>query len=484
MNDDDDPPPPPGVKLRDPSDVDTLRGDLERGVRDAMLRYVHGNEYNGVRLELTDLDYADKPHYTLKEQNEAKLTDKILARRLRGTVKLVDVATNEVLDTRKNLTLARVPYLTPRATFIHNGTEYGPISQARLLPGAYSRWRSNGELETMLNVRPGTGPSMRLTLDPATGQYRLKLGSSNLHAYSVFKSLGVSDAELERRWGPQVLEINKAKYSSDALDKAYAKAVPKWQRSATLTSEQKAEAVKAALDRAQIAESIARQNLPNLYSATKSAEWRMAGAALEKHAAMDWFRNTGFEPTLSAEETLAAFSAWDFEHATAGIGAVVKRASDVSMHRPLPPHWQLDPGWIDWLGDYERGVRTEHDEIYKSAWLVAKRQFGAQFVADPTADRAIKLMEWSIDPVALLPESEKQACVDALSESYDRELACWLMRKAVCSEADEAALVKLAASRGMPTTESVSGDAMSAAADGFIRANEIIEILGHGDDSI
>lgn len=275
---------PKGVRLRDPDDTDGVREDIETGVMKAMQNYVHGYEYGGTRLELSDLAYTDRPRYSLAEQREALLKDATLARRLRGTVTLVDVETGKPLEVRKHMTLARVPYLTQRGTMIHNGSEYAPVSQSRLLPGAYTRKRNNGELETHFNVRPGTGSAMRMSLDPTTGQYRLRVGTSNVHAYSVFKDLGVSDDEMERRWGPEILEANRTGYDSRAIERVYMKAIPKWQRDAALPKADKARNVVEAFSRAQVAGAVLRDNLPNLYSREKAAAWRTQGLALEKLA--------------------------------------------------------------------------------------------------------------------------------------------------------------------------------------------------------
>lgn len=283
-DDDDLVPPPEGVRLRDPNDTDGLRDDIEQGVLKAMQNYVHGYEYGGTRIELSDLAYADRPRYTLAEQREALLKDATLARRLRGTVTLVDTETNKPLEVRKNITLARVPYLTQRGTMIHNGSEYAPVSQSRLLPGAYTRRRNNGELETHFNTRPGTGSAIRMSLDPQTGQYRLRVGTSNVHAYSVLKDIGVTDEEMERRWGPEILEANRKGYDQRAIDRVYAKAIPKWRRDAALPRAEKAREVVEAFGRAQVARAVLRDNLPNLYSREKAASWRLQGRAMEKLA--------------------------------------------------------------------------------------------------------------------------------------------------------------------------------------------------------
>jgi hypothetical protein len=134
---------------------------------------------------------------------------------------------------------------------------------------------------------------MRVTLDPVTAQYRIKVGSSNVHAYSLFRDLGVTDEELERRWGPDILQANKASYDSRALDRVYRKAI-KYNRDDKLPREQKAQLIREAFDRAQVAESVLRDNLPNLFSREKAASWRREGAAIEK-AASEMEKSAAFD---------------------------------------------------------------------------------------------------------------------------------------------------------------------------------------------
>lgn len=486
---------PAGVKLRDPEDSDGLRSDLESGVMNAMQRYVHGYEYGGVRLELDNLHYADKEKYTLAEQKEALLSDKVLARRLRGNVRLVDAATNKTLDSKKNFTLARVPYVTPRGTVISNGSEFALISQSRLLPGAYTRRRENGELETHFNVRPGTGSAMRVTLDPATAQYRLKIGTSNLHAYSVFRSLGVSDEELARRWGTKILEINKSKYSKDALDRAYMKAVPKWQRDPSLPQEEKAKAVLEAFDRAQVAETVLRSNLPNLFSREKSAAWRLANLA-DDYAGMVKESSSKFSPDLSPDEVIDYHQELDFD-----IHDAIKEASfdpdlqpddmresynsiygkhgpRLASMKEWPAHWLDDQdgmGWLDWYKNYAAGRRSDTDDRQIARWKSFKNRHAAKFVNEPTPRRAYALRNWAIDPLKLLPD-DKRASFESDMEKYRRkEYMRWFMRKHDFDDDQARRLGALAKVRGFDHEGEVpdAGALMEMALGGYIKPEDI-----------
>lgn len=492
----DDIPAPPGVRLRDPEDSDGIRGDIESGLVDAMQRYVNGYSYGGVRLELADLKYADNERYSLAAQREALLNDRLLARRLRGTVRLVDDATNKVLDERKNFTLARVPYLTQRNTFISNGSEYAPVMQSRLLPGAYTRRRDSGDLEVHFNTRPGSGPAMRVTLDPTTGQYRLKIGTSNLHAYSVFKDMGVTDEELEQRWGKQVLELNKAKYSKDAISRAYAKAVPKWQRDDKLDIAAKAAALREAIDRAQVSETVIRQNLPTLYDRQKAAHWRSVGAAIDYGDSMLKEAGDRFAPDLSPEQVVDAWQELDFDmHAamkSAGFAPDLapddmresynsiygKHGPQLASMRRWPEHWLDDQdtqGWLEWYSNYADGRRSDQDERQIKRWKAFKQRHGAQFVRKPTPRRAYALRNWGIDPLKLLPPDQREAFESEMDAYRSKEYVKWFMNRHDFDPSEAAKLVAKAALRGavdLPEKPD-AGTLMRLAVDGFIKPEDL-----------
>lgn len=264
---------PEGVELYDFEDFDKTRSLLYEDTKNALLKQFP-KEHNGVRMELADVDYVDPDNYTLQEQKKALQDDAYLSRRLRGTVRLFDTHTGKLLDERK-MTLMRVPFLTERGTFIKDGNEWGTISQQRLIPGAYSRYQKNGDLETQFNVRPGTGKAFRVNLNPQTGQYKFNIAGSDLHMYSLLKDLGVSDEEMKESWGEQLFNTNAEKYDSRTFEKAYNKIVPEWdrKRNTARTREEKAQLIRDALDRSQIASSVAKRTLPTLFDIAKKASW-------------------------------------------------------------------------------------------------------------------------------------------------------------------------------------------------------------------
>lgn len=254
------PPPPKGVKLRAPEDYDSARADIYDGIH-SEISSVFPQSYGGKRLELHDVAWADPDTVPLAKQKDAILKGGTISRRLQGTFRLIDEATNKPLDERR-LTLLRAPHLTERGTFIDNGSEYCSISQDRLLPGAYTRRKNNGGLETQFNLKVGTGPAFRVSMDPETSIMYLEHKGSRWKLHGLLKELGVQDKHLATHWGEDVLNMNKATTTSGVLDKAYAKMVRKPDPQAT--REQKIAALREVFDGMRVHKRVVSRTLPDI----------------------------------------------------------------------------------------------------------------------------------------------------------------------------------------------------------------------------
>lgn len=175
-------------------------------------------------LRLANPRYADDKEYMDRDRKQAILAGQTISRRLLGTWELVDNATGDVLD-RRDMTVAKVPYLFDDGTFVFNGNEY-PISyQSRLAPGIYHRRREDGELEAHVNVA-GRGAGHRYLLDPAKGGvFYLSIGQAKIPLLTLAKSLGASDDELREAWGDDVLAANQQNNDTRSLNKMLAKFV-------------------------------------------------------------------------------------------------------------------------------------------------------------------------------------------------------------------------------------------------------------------
>lgn len=301
---------PEGVELRDYDDYKKLRSGIFDNVKGAFEKSFP-TSYGGVRVELNNVRYEGPEDYNLKDQKDAILYDKFLTRKLRGTMHMFDEETGDKLD-EVDMSLARVPWLTQRNTFIHGGNEYSGIMQSRLLPGVYTRRQANGHLETQFNVRPGTGKGFRVGFEPDTAQYRLRISQANLHLYSLLKDMGTSDDDLKKRWGEDVWAANAAKYDSRVFEKAYQRLVPNRLRKAEATPQEKAAAIQDAMNAASINKYVVAKNLPGMLSTKQASEQRAvwAGRHAVKEAAEKALNSIPFTPDFTPDECIE--SAWTF----------------------------------------------------------------------------------------------------------------------------------------------------------------------------
>lgn len=171
-------------------------------------------------LELKDAHYDGPLEYSLDQQKQALMKSRQLRTPIKGTWRLVDKKSGAVIDEREDVVM-HVPYYTERGTFIHNGNEYSCVNQSRLKPGVYVRKQRTGEIESHFNVSPGTGKSFRLHLEPETGIMRINIDQSKIPVYPLLKTLGVTDQELMKTWGPDLVEANARKSDSRAVPKIY-----------------------------------------------------------------------------------------------------------------------------------------------------------------------------------------------------------------------------------------------------------------------
>jgi DNA-directed RNA polymerase subunit beta' len=157
--------------------------------------------------------------FDLKGQEKTKLSGKSWAVPLYADLELVDNKTNEVIDTRKKMLLARLPKLTPRLSYIVDGTEYQVNNQLRLKPGVYTRVQENGVLQSFFNLAKGY--NFKMFMAPKTGKYTLQVGTTNVALYPVLKSLGLSDKEIQNRLGSDIYKANLTTKVEDEVNKLH-----------------------------------------------------------------------------------------------------------------------------------------------------------------------------------------------------------------------------------------------------------------------
>jgi DNA-directed RNA polymerase beta subunit len=206
---------------RDFTDIDTTRDAIHSGAMEGLAKAypVQNDNYS---LHIENARYHQPKAYSLADQKKAILEQRTLDTPIKGTWTLTDRKTGQTVA-KKDKVIARVPYLTHRGTFIYRGNEYTVANQQRLRPGVYARQKDNGELESHVALMPGTGSSFRLHMEPDTGVFKIQAGNAHVPIFSLLKTLGASDSEISKAWGPDLYTVNAGKDDPTTLHKLFAK---------------------------------------------------------------------------------------------------------------------------------------------------------------------------------------------------------------------------------------------------------------------
>lgn len=156
----------------------------------------------------------------IKSQAKTKINGRTWSVPVKADLQLIDKKTGKVKEER-TVTVAQLPKITRRYTYIVDGNEYQIPTQLRLKSGVYTRVKDNGELEGQWNLAKGQG--FKMDFKPESRKMTLAYQGSNVALYPVLKTMGVSDDELERAWGKEILAANKAVNSEKELAKLHRK---------------------------------------------------------------------------------------------------------------------------------------------------------------------------------------------------------------------------------------------------------------------
>ena len=203
-------------------DPEKTRKWIHEKATSSFQKHLNKLESPAYRLKVTNVELSEPKHYTFDEQNKAIMKKQDLFTPLRGTFEMIDKKTGRVIDT-KTTTIAHIPWLTERNTCILNGSEYVVSGQQRLKPGVYTRIKESGEAEAHVNVVPGTGVGGKVIFFPDRALFVYQVGTTQIKLYGLLHDLGVSDAEMEKAWGKEILLKNKQLSTGSELDKFYTK---------------------------------------------------------------------------------------------------------------------------------------------------------------------------------------------------------------------------------------------------------------------
>ena len=246
------------LTTRDFTDYKQTRSNIEQNVFDAVMsQFPLVNSRYTVKLTKPKFDFDSS--FSLSDQKSALLKKRSLYKNLTGHLQMVDNETGQVVDaTDRAVTLARVPYMTDRGTFINKGNEYTVTNQSRLMEGVYARQRKSGEYEAHFNTVPGGGQGFRLVLDPKTAKFYVNIGQGKAPIFPVLKALGVTKEEFTGLFGEEIAAKN-LNYSVHELRKLYEKITHN--EAKDLTDEELMTGVKEALANTRLSSQVTRITL-------------------------------------------------------------------------------------------------------------------------------------------------------------------------------------------------------------------------------
>ena len=189
-----------------------------------LMTHLNKVETADFKLRVKDVHIVDpNKRFTLQEQKKATMDRHDLTQPVKGTVELLNKKTGVVVDTKKAITLAHIPWVTDRNTVVLNGSEYNITSQQRLKPGVYTRIKDTGDVEAHVNVKAGTGSGGKVIFFPDKALFIYQVGTTRIKLYGLLHSLGISDKEMEEAWGPEIFLKNKLAHEGNEAEKMHDK---------------------------------------------------------------------------------------------------------------------------------------------------------------------------------------------------------------------------------------------------------------------
>jgi DNA-directed RNA polymerase beta subunit/DNA-directed RNA polymerase beta' subunit len=164
----------------------------------------------GRELRLKKIWVEDKAVPSLADEKAAILNGGTLGSTVKGDLQLVD-ENGKVVDSRR-MKLAEMPRASSRTgAFIIKGNQYQVSNQLRLRHGVFVQEKKDGGLKAFVNLGGGAGGRKYEMFMGDDGVFKLAIDQGKVELYPLLKSIGVSDAQMQKAWGDEILEVNKKK---------------------------------------------------------------------------------------------------------------------------------------------------------------------------------------------------------------------------------------------------------------------------------
>lgn len=201
----------------DPQDAfDTLKRRVSSTIQEQFPIEGKKNTLTATKVWVDDTKSIDD----IRTQQKVKLNERTWAVPVKAELELKDKATGKVKD-RKVVTLAQLPKITNRYTYIVDGNEWQVNNQFRLKSGVYTHRKASGEIASQWNLAKGLNFGM--DFNPKTRKMTMQFAGTgaNVPLYPILKVMGVDDDTIERKWGKEVLTANMKDKSEVAIRKFY-----------------------------------------------------------------------------------------------------------------------------------------------------------------------------------------------------------------------------------------------------------------------
>lgn len=192
---------------------------MRTAVTPVVEKILGGIENDKYKLEVGRVYVNEKnDNSDIRAQQQVAARQQVWSDDVKADMKLIDRVTGEVIDEVKGQKIAEIPKVTDRNTFLIRGNEYQTAYQPRLKPGVYTKTQSNGEISSYFNVdktvdfERGFNNDFKIDFEPETKLFSMRYNGKKIPLYSALIAIGMTDAQLEKKWGKDVLDENKKSY--------------------------------------------------------------------------------------------------------------------------------------------------------------------------------------------------------------------------------------------------------------------------------
>lgn len=194
---------------------DEVNQDIAKRVSDAINSEfpIEGN-LRGIRISNVSVKAGNSGILNVKKASESRGT--INASIVADTV-LYQKKTGKVVS-KSRRTIATVPILTSKDSFVVKGGSYAVPHQQRLLSGAYTiKKQDGGTTETLVNPLNLRNFKIRMDKDSIV----IVVGGKKMSAYSILHDLGLSDSVIEDSVGKKIFVSIRDSYHHEDLNKFF-----------------------------------------------------------------------------------------------------------------------------------------------------------------------------------------------------------------------------------------------------------------------